>query len=390
MSRSPAIVGFGEFIEKESALTVCELLGRAADKALQSAGLERSAIDGLVTTSLVGTFEDPPFRSFWGTQVSHYLGIRPRYIDYVEFGGPSYEAFVWRAQSAIRSGLAKTVLCVGGGKGSARKKRRIPPDLSANSWFTNLYYWNDFKPTSDYGMLAALHARRYGTKDEQRAKLAVDQRENATTNPASIFKGSLSVEQVLGSPMIASPLHLLEIVPVVDGAHAFIMTSELGSIRNQPVFLAGYGEAHDPSFLCERDDILDLPVTASSKRAFESSGGLKLDDLDFAQLYDSYTITTLLELEGIGFCEQGKAGRFIETTDFSKGGSLPMNTGGGSLNVGQTAYMSGGVILIEALRQLMGMGGSGQVGGARTGLVNGLGGNDTINHSVTLLLSNGA
>jgi acetyl-CoA acetyltransferase len=388
MPQAPAIVGFGEFIEKDSPLTVYDLIQRAVDQALESSALDLSSIDGLITTSLVGTFEDPPFRSFWPTQVSHFLGIRPKYIEYVEFGGPSYEAFVWRAQNAIKSGLAKTVLCVGGGKGSVRKKKAMPTGLFVNSWFSDLYYWDDFKPTSDYSLLATLHSQKYGTKNESRAKLAVAQRNNALKNAASLFKNPLSVDEVLASPMIASPLHLLEIVPVVDGAHAFIMTSELGRAKNQPVFLTGYGEAHDPNFLCERDDILDLPVRESSKKALESSGGTKISDLDFAQLYDSYTITTLLELEGIGFCGKGEAGRFIEETDFSKDGSLPMNTGGGSLNVGQTAFMSGGVILAEAVRQLMGQAGAAQVNGARVGLVNGLGGNDTINHSVTLILSN--
>ena len=203
----------------------------------------------------------------------------------MEFGGPSYEAFDSAGAERHQERSCQDRALRGRGKGSVRKRRRIPAGLLANSWFTNLDDWNDFKPTSDYAMLAALHARKYGTRDEQRAKLAVDQRENAMRNPASIFKEPLSVEQVLGSSMIASPLHLLEVVPVVDGAHAFIMTSELGFGQESAGVPRGLREAHDPTFLCERDDILDLPVAASSKRGLESSGGIKLEDLDFAQLY---------------------------------------------------------------------------------------------------------
>ncbi len=381
------IVGFGEFIQKDSALTVYELLENAAFRALDSSGLDWSSIDGLITTSLVGTFDDPPVRGFWPDQVAHYLGIKPRYIDYIEFGGPSYEEFIIKACNAIRAGFAQTVLCVGGGKGSVRKKKPLPPGLLANSWFSKLYYWDDFKPTSDYAMLATLHSSRYGTTDEQRAKIAVDQRRNASRNPNSLFKDPIKIEDVLNSPLIASPLHLLEIVPVADGAHAFMVTSKLGNPKNQPVYLRSFGESHDPTFLAEREDILSLPLQQSGEIAFQNSNGLSPADMDFAQLYDSYTITTLLQLEAMGFCKKGKAGQFIEKTDFSSSGDLPTNTGGGSLNVGQTAYMSGGVILAEGVRQLMGKGNGTQVKGARYGIINGVGGNDTINHSITLILS---
>lgn len=386
MVRQAAITGFGEFIEKESSLTLLECLERASSQALEMAGIERDKVDGLITTSLVGTFDPPPFRSFWGNQVAHFLGLKPTFLDSVEVGGPSFEAFIVRAMAALEAGLATTVLCVGGGKGSVRKKG-LPEGSFANSWFSRLDHWVDFKPTSDYAMLANLHASRYGTKDEQRAKLAVEQRRNAAKNPRALYEKPITVKDVLSSPVIASPLHLLEIVPAVDGAHAFIVTSRLSDVKTQPVYVLGCGEFHDPTFFEEREDLLDLPLARSGKSAFKASG-LKPDEMDFAQLYDSYTITTLLELEDMGFCEKGKVGRFIDSTDFTVSGDLPLNTGGGSLNVGQPGFMSGGVILAEALRQLMGLAGNCQVNGAITGLVNGVGGNDTINTSVTLILTN--
>lgn len=389
MHSNIAITGFGEVIEKDTPLTVYELYQKAMNQAIESAGIDPSTIDGLVTTSLIGIYEDPPFRCFWPDQVAHYLGIKPKVIDFVEFGGPSYEEFIIRAYNAIERGAAKTVLCVGGGKGSARKKKSIPPNTYSNSWFSDLYYWDDFKPTSDYAMLATLHSKRYGTTDAQRAKLAVDQRKNASKNPKAIFKDMISIEDVLSSPLIASPLHLLEIVPVMDGAHAFIVTSETSRPKSQPVQLVSFGEGHDPTFLPEREDILKLPIEESIQNALHgNSHEIRIEDLDFFQLYDSYTITTLLELEALGFGSTSSIGKFVEDADFSISGSTPLNTGGGSLNVGQTGYMSGGVILAEALRQLMSQADGHQVKGTTLGLVNGVGGNDTINHSVTLILSN--
>lgn len=383
-----AIISFSEFIEKETKLSVYELYQKASLNAIEFAGIDPSQIDGLITTSLIGIYDEPPFRVFWPDQVAQFLGLKPRFFDFIEFGGPSYEEFIIKAHYAISNGLATTILCVGGGKGTARKKKPLPPNSFSNSWFSDLYYWEDFKPTSDYAMLAGLHSKRYGSTDSQRARLAVAQRVNALKNPNALYHNPIEVKDVLSSPIIASPLHLLEIVPVVDGAHAFIVTSKLGKVKNQPVYLVGHGEGHDPTFLPERDDILELPLKESAKRAFESAPNLAPSDMDFAQLYDSYTITTLLELEAMGFCETGEAGNFVENTDFSINGDLPLNTGGGSLNVGQPAYMSGGVILAEAVRQLMGKSDGYQIAGARIGLVNAVGGNDTINHSVTLLLSN--
>jgi acetyl-CoA acetyltransferase len=383
-----AIISFSELIEKESKVSVYELYQQASLNAIEFAGLDPSQIDGLITTSLIGIFDEPPFRVFWADQVAQFLGIKPKFFDFVEFGGPSYEEFIVKAHYAIKNELATTILCIGGGKGTVRKKKVVPPNSFANSWFSDLYYWDDFKPTSDYAMLAGLHSKRYGSTDAQRARLAVVQRANALKNPKSLYRNPIDINDVLSSPIVASPLHLLEIVPVADGAHAFIVSSKLGKIKNQPVYLVGHGEAHDLTFLPERNDILELPLKESAVHAFESSSSLSLSDLDFAQLYDSYTITTLLQLEAIGFCEIGKGGNFIENTDFSINGDLPLNTGGGSLNVGQPAYMSGGVILAEAIRQLMGKSDGYQIPNAKMGLVNAVGGNDTVNHSVTLLLSN--
>jgi acetyl-CoA acetyltransferase len=383
------VAGFGEIIERDTPLTVYELYQKAVNLALESSGINQSDIDGLITTSLIGIYEEPPFRCFWPDQVSYFLGIKPRFIDFVEFGGPSYEEFIIRAYHAIKCGDAKTVLCVGGGKGSVRKKNLIPSSMYSNSWFSSLYYWDDFKPISDYAMLAALHSQRYGTTDSQRATLAVAQRENALKNPNALYNKPISVDDVLSSPIISSPLHLLEIVPVMDGAHAFIVTSNPSISKNPPVRLVSYGEGHDPSFLAERDDILELPIDESIRNALKGNNeSVSLADIDFFELYDSFTITTLLQLEALEFVPRGKVGKFIEDTDFSISGSVPLNTGGGSLNVGQTGYMSGGIILAEALRQLMEQAGSHQVKGARLGLVNGVGGNDTINHSITLILSN--
>jgi acetyl-CoA acetyltransferase len=380
-----AIVGFGEHLEKEYKGSVFELFDRVASRALSMAGLQKSEIDGLISTTFWGTMEDPPFRLFFTDQIGHYLGLKTSFLETIDFGGPSFEAFVTRSCLALRSGLATNILCIGGGKASSLRNRPLPVNMYGRSWFSEIErLCPDFLPTSDYAMLAQRHAHEYGTTDYQRALLAVAQRKNALLNENALFKKALDVREVLGSPMICSPLHLLEIVPMVDGAHAFVI-SKTPRGTNRAVYVKGFGEAHDPSFLEERASILDLPIAASGKRAFEMAH-MTPNRMDIAELYDSYTITTLLELENLGFCGIGKSGKFIEETDFSLTGTMPLNTNGGSLNVGQPAMMSGGVILAEAVRQLMGAAGSHQVKDARTAVVNGVGGNMTVQQSVTLIL----
>jgi acetyl-CoA acetyltransferase len=380
------IRGFSEAVYKNYGGSAYELMNEALKKALDMAELERSDIDGFMTTFLPGVFDGNIYMHFFPDQVCNYIGIRPKYIDSLEYGGPSVLSALWRAEHLIASGIAKNILLLFGGKGSqVRKKKQtvdsienIYPEIANTPYKPLLAGYNNMNPVSDYALAAQRHKKIYGTTDEQRAELIVKQRENANRSGYSMFSGPISVEDVLNSPMISSPLHLLEIVYPVDGFHAFIVSANQGKLRG--IKILKYGEAHQSALPPETADITLTPAVESS-RDFRKDIG----KCDFYEMYDSFSITVMLQLENVGIVPPGQSGRFIEKNSISVDGDFPLNTGGGSINRGQPAYMSGSVLLYETLLQMNEMAGKNQVKTPDKAFINGIGGWSR-NHSVSMIL----
>lgn len=381
------ISGFASNIQKTYPGSSFELLGLTASEALKMAKLSSRDVDGIISTFLPGVFDDKTYLHFFMSQLAQYLGVRARYLDMLDFGGASALAMIYRAFKAIRAGDASTVLCIIGGKASAVRKKGITVDGYEShppiqtTPFDDFFKQNiDLNPVSDYALVAARHSVRFGTTDEDRARIVTAQRYNAINNPKSLYKDMLSVSDVLKSPLLCSPLHLLEIVYPVDGFHVFIVSEKQSPLVSLKI--KGYGEAHWTQMPCELPDIVTTPASESSRHALRD---FEIRAVDAFELYDSFTITVLLQMEDIGLLEKGTLKKFLDANDTTYKGSHPINTGGGSLNVGQPAYMSGGVILEEALMQLNGMAPGHQVKGAKNIFLNGIGGWNR-GHSVSLLL----
>ena len=255
---------------------------------------------------------------------------------------------------------------------------KLYPEITNTPYRHLINLYNNMNPVSDYALAAERHKKIYGSTDTQRAELIVKQRKNANSSGYSMFTGELSVEDVLNSPVISSPLHLLEIVYPVDGFHAFIVSRKSGKLRE--IRIQNYGEAHQSFLPPEIDDITLTPAAESTKN-FRS----EISKCDFYELYDSFSITVMLQLENTGIVPKGQSGKFIEKNSISVGGDLPLNTGGGSINRGQPAYMSGSVLLYEALLQMTEMASGNQVKNPGRAFINGIGGWYR-NHSVSLIL----
>jgi len=379
------IVGFGEVLEKESSRTFFELAAESAWGAVRMGGLDMGSIDGLGLVFAQGSVDPPPIRFMLADQVANYLGIqRLRYMDMAEMGGASFNALIHRAARAIEAGLANAVLVLGGGKSGPRRRGILSGELSSR-YYVKTHNVVEFLPTSDYAMIAMRYSYEYGVPDEGRALVAVRERENARLNPGAIFREPITVKDVLESPMVSYPLRLLECVMPIDGFSAFLVVNESLARGSSivPVRILGYGEAHDPRPLMDRDELLSNVIPHSAREALINAE-VDLSDIDLFMLYDAYTIMVLLELEGIGLASEGRGWRFVEDNDFSPNSTHPINVNGGTLNTGQPAYMSGGVILTEALMQLSGLAGERQVKDARVALINAIGG--TLNHVTTLVL----
>jgi len=375
------IVGFSGKLYKKYQGSSFDLLLEAFDEALEMSGLNLRDIDGLFIASSRGIFDGKTYLSS-PFHLAQLLGIKPKFFEQINYGGPSSLAMIYRAYKAIRANEAETVVCIQGGKISdVRDRRRQNSEEFGDTPFDEYFrVYDSLDPISDYAMVAYRHQKLFGTTDEQRALIAVYQRRNATMNNKALFRDPITVKDVLESRIVSYPLHLLEIVYPIDGFHVFIVSKKTSKSKLKNISILGYGEAHWPNLPPEWDDIVYTPTIESARMA-----SVNLEKIDAFQLYDSFTITVMLQLEDIGLVEKGKVGKFVEENDLTYTGNVPVNTGGGSLNTGQPAYMSGGVILEEALLQLNEMAEGRQVKGVKRVLVNGIGWWSRA-HTVTLVL----
>jgi acetyl-CoA acetyltransferase len=215
----------------------------------------------------------------------------------------------------------------------------------------------------------------YGTTPEQLAAIAVSTREWACMNPTARYQTPITVEDVLASPYVAEPLHVLDCCLVTDGGGAVVLTrADLArDLQKPPVYVLGAGTSHTHSVSISQ--MPDLTVTAgavSGPKAFQMAG-VKPSDVDILMAYDSFTITVLLALEDLGFCPKGEGGQFVENGRLGPSGSMPTNTNGGGLSNTHPG-MLGIFLLVEAVRQLRGEGHQRQVEGAKVGVAHGTGG----------------
>ena len=354
-----------------------EIAAAAAGNALADAGLTTRDVDGVVTAST------NIFMS--GLALAEQLGIRPRYTESSMLGGSSFVGHLIPAALALDAGLCDTVLVAYGsnqrtGTGRAeagRHKMALDPQP-----FEHPY--QPFNPPTSYALAAARHLHQYGTTREQLAEIAVAARRWAQLNPEAFSREPLSVQEVLASRMVCDPLTVRDCCLVTDGGGAYVLTraERAGDFPKAAVYLLGAASAHWHRQISSMPDLTVTAATESGARAF-AMAGLAPRDVDVIELYDAFTINTLLFLEDLGFCAKGEGGAFVAGGRIAPGGSLPVNTNGGGLSCVHPG-MYGIFLLIEAVRQLRGEAGARQVKGAQVALAHGNGG--VLSSQITALL----
>src|SRR5574337_385705 len=257
-----AAIGIAEMrpLKDMGGLTPLAIIANMAAAAITDAGLEPGAVDGLLTGVPVGDTG-----MLYPASVVEYLGMRVRYLDVVDIGGASAAGVFWRAAAAIDAGLCTTVLCVCGDTFGRVEGSRWPA-ISLTREFETPY--GTMAANTGYAMIAQRHMYEFGTAPEQLAKVAVDQRTNALRNPLALFGDRrLTVDDVLASPLIVDPLHLLEIVKPVTGGAAFVVTSTERARRtpHPPVMLLGAGE------WCTHANLTSAADVTTSPRSEEAS-----------------------------------------------------------------------------------------------------------------------
>jgi acetyl-CoA acetyltransferase len=227
-----------------------------------------------------------------------------------------------------------------------------------------------------YAQIAQRYAASYGYDPAALAKIAVDQRTNACSHPGAVFHGKpLTVADVLDSPMIASPIHMLETVMRVQGGAAVVIANAdiARRSRHRPVWIKGFAEHISFKTPTYAQDLMTTPVARCAEKAF-AMAGLDRSDVDIASLYDCYTITVLMTLEDAGFCGKGQGMGWVNDHDLTFRGDFPLNTAGGQLSFGQAGMAGGMHHVVDAARQLMGRAADAQVPECHTAFVSGTGG----------------
>jgi acetyl-CoA acetyltransferase len=359
-----AIVGVAEsdLGEVGPGLTPLDLIGQATSRALEDAGLEKGDVDGLFSAS---AYYHMPTLS-----VGEYLGIRPRYSDATSMGGSSFVSHLFHAAAAIDAGLCEVALIAYGSTQRSAGGRLV----SGSETLPYEAAYRPRYPVSMYALAASRHMHEYGTTREQLAEVAVAARKWAKLNPEAFVQGDLSIEDVLDSRMVSSPLSVLDCCLVTDGGGAVLVTSvgRAQALRKPPVYLLGVGEAHWHRNISQMPDLTVSAAAESGPRAYRMAK-IGPEDVDVAMLYDAFTINTVLFLEDLGFCEKGEGGAFASGGRISPGGELAVNTNGGGLSYNHPG-MYGLLLLVEATRQIRGECGERQVADANVALVHGNGG----------------
>ena len=358
-------------------VTPLKLMGQLTADALSDAGLDKKDLDGF----LVGMpFADPGM--LYPASACEVLGINPRMLNVVDIGGATPAGMIWRAAAAIDAGMCQAVLCIVADLNKIGDQK--VPVVSVQREFESPY--GNIGANCGYAMIAHRHMYEYGTKPEQMAKIAVDQRTNALKNPLAIFNDKpLTIQEVLASRMIVDPLHIFEIVsPCSGGAAVIVASPEIAKrAKNPPIWLLGAGEYSNHASITYAPSLTDSPIKPAADLAFQMAGVAR-KDIDLVCPYDCYTITVLVSLEDAGFCKKGQGGPFVMEHNLSYAGDFPCNTHGGQLSFGQPGLGGGMSHVTEAIRQLMGRGDGRQVKDAALAYVNGNGG--IMSEQVSLIL----
>jgi acetyl-CoA acetyltransferase len=366
--RRVAIAGVAESRHGEVPdATALQLHHEAARAALADAGLRPDEVDGLFSC---------------GADLMHpivlgeYLGLKPGYVDGTQVGGSAWEFYVHHAVGAIESGLCDVALLnyATTSRSDLKRKTRsanVAIDARGPAQFESAY---GHTVIGRHAMAATRHMHEFGTTQEDLAEIAVQMRANAARNPLAMYRDPITVDDVVNSRQICSPLHKLDCCIRSDGGGAVVLVAEdrARDLKREPVWVMGAGEAVSHHTMSEWEDFTESPAVRSARRAFDMAG-VTPDDIDTLQCYDSFTITVLLTLEAMGFCKKGEGGQFVRDGRLLIDGDLPTNTDGGGLSSNHPG-MRGIFLIIEAVEQLRGDAIGRQVDACKIAAVNGTGG----------------
>ncbi len=371
LSGAAAIVGVGESeIGKVPHMSGLGLAAQAAKRALDEAGLKPSDIDGLLTAY---SMTEPYF--MFGTVVCEYLGLQPDYCASLVLGGATPAALVGHAIQAIATGSAKTILIVVGENRATGQTR--DQAVQALASVGHPYYEKPYGALipAFYGMIANRLMHETGVTREMMAAVAVNGRYHASLHPNAHMRKPITIEDVLASRPIASPLNLLDCCLISDAGGALIVTAadRARDLKSMPIDILGYGERHTHEHIMAAPSLTEFGGKRSGAAAYRMAD-LGPSDIDFAELYDCFTPVPIIEMAEAGFGSVEEAGQLFLDRETNYSGKFPVNTHGGMLSHAHAGAAGGLFAIVEAVRQLRGDAVGRQVARRETAFVHNEGG----------------
>jgi len=371
-----AIVGIGEVPTGRFPDTAAIYHGiESAKLAIKDAGINKDEIDFVMPTAALYS---PQFNTELVTcRIVEELGLKNAKTNCQIFaGGSSGSCFVKLGGSLILAGVAEVILCVHAEKLGTGVTAQGGIDLFSTAGISAEW---EVPYGQHYSSIAALATTRYqyetGCSDEAMAAVCVSNRKWAELNPNAFFRKPLTIEEVLSSKMLSTPLRAKQSNMLFDGGSAFLLASaeRARDMTKKPVYVLGDGSRVTHFVFSQEPDITRYGWADASEDAFREAG-LTAKDIDVAEIYDSYPIYQMITFEELGFCKRGEAGEIFLKGETWPGGRIPTTTNGGMLSQGHTGAGGGVALVVEAARQLMGKAGERQVKGARFAVETGVGG----------------
>jgi acetyl-CoA C-acetyltransferase len=353
-----------------------DLMAMAAERALDDAGLKRADVDGV----LCGYATTLPHLML-STLFCERFSLQPAYAHGLQLGGATGGAMLMLARDLVRVGRCQNVLVVAGENRLSGQTRDSVIQTLAQVGDADFEVPNGASVPAYYALLASRYLFETGLTPEDLAEFAVLMRANAIRHPDAHLREPIRSDDVLTSKSIAAPLKLLDCCPVSDGGAALVVSA---APRGPRIAIAGAGQAHRHQHLTAIADTANYGARDAAHRAFQESG-LRIADIDYLAIYDSFTITLCVLLEEIGFAPRGGSADRLRRGDFSPGGAQPLNTHGGLLSFGHSGVAGGLAHAVEAYRQLAGGAGDRQIGHRRNAFVHADGG--VMSSHVSLILT---
>lgn len=367
-----AIIGVGQSVfSRKCGIAIRELCFEAYTEAMEGLDMTNSDIDASIICSAP---EYDKQRSPAGS-VSEYLGLTPKPSFYVETVCSSSSTGLRVGWSLIKAGLHKVVAVIGFQKMSDLTSREAAERMSRGG---DIIWESPFGVTmpSGYAMYARAHMAKYETTEEQLAKVRVKNSHYGAANPKATYRKELSLDEILESEVISSPLKKFDCCANADGASCIIIASGdiAKRVTNIPIWIIGLGAATDTMTMSGRESLTGLRCAQEAARQAYGMAGVGPGDIDVAEVHDCFTIAEVMACEDLGFAKPGEAPKLIEDKETYVGGKIPVNVDGGLLSKGHPIGATGGSQIRTIVNQLRGQADEIQVEGAEIGLVHNIGG----------------